>query len=102
MRVNLSRPARADLQIILANIAKDSPRSARRFLLAVEKLAGRICAFPEMGGRFEIDNLELEGLRVFTIPRFKKYLLFYRVHDEEIEIVRILHGARDILAILEG
>jgi len=84
------------------NISKTSPRSARQFLLAVEKLTGRLIAIPEMGPLYEIDHSELAGLRVFPIPRFKKYLLFYRIQDEEIEVVRVIHGARDIPAVLEG
>jgi len=84
------------------NIAKDSPRSAQKFLLAVERLAIRLTSIPEMGPKFDAEHPELTGLRVFPIPRFKRYLLFYRIHDEAIEVVRIIHGARDLPSILEG
>jgi plasmid stabilization system protein ParE len=36
------------------------------------------------------------------IGRFKRFLLFFRVHDDVIEVVRIIHGARDIPTALEG
>ena len=101
-RVNLSRPARADVRAIMSNIGQDSPRSARRFLFAVVKLAERLTGIPELGPLYELDHPDLAGLRVFPVPRFKKYLLFYRIHDDEIEVVRVIHGARDIPAILEG
>jgi toxin ParE1/3/4 len=67
-----------------------------------EKMARRLVEFPELGARYEIDHPELTDLRVFPIPRFKNYLMFYRIREDEIDVVRIIHGARDIPAILEG
>lgn len=101
-RIDVSRAARADLREIWSYIGQDSSRSARRFLLAAEKLALKLAEFPELGARFEIDHPELEGMRVFPIPRFKKYLMFYRNREDEIEVVRVIHGARDLPAILES
>lgn len=98
----MSRPARADIRLIMLNIGADSPTSARRFLLAVEKLAERLTEVPEFGAIYEIDHPELVGLRAFPVPRFNKYIMFYRVHDDQIEILRVIHGARDIPTILEG
>ena len=43
-----------------------------------------------------------EPLRVVRVSsRFRRYLIFYRLLDETtIEIVRLLHGARDLAALL--
>ena len=101
-RVKLRAAARADIVAIMENIAKDSPRSARRFFRAVEKLAKRLIDFPELGSFYESEDSDFEGLRVFAVPKFWNYLGFYRVHDDEIQIVRVIHGARDIPTILEG
>ncbi|MBW4663391.1 MAG: type II toxin-antitoxin system RelE/ParE family toxin [Chroococcus sp. CMT-3BRIN-NPC107] len=32
---------------------------------------------------------------------FKNYLVFYRLKDSKVEIIRVIHGARDIAAILD-
>ena len=32
---------------------------------------------------------------------FKKYLIFYRATDSEVEVLRVLHGARYLEAILD-
>ncbi|MGB3640786.1 MAG: type II toxin-antitoxin system RelE/ParE family toxin [Rivularia sp. (in: cyanobacteria)] len=32
---------------------------------------------------------------------FRNYLVFYRTRDTDIEILRVLHGRRDINAILD-
>jgi plasmid stabilization system protein ParE len=35
------------------------------------------------------------------VKGFEKYLIFYRVFDNYIEIVRVLHSAQDIDSIME-
>ena len=40
------------------------------------------------------------GLRMLRVRGFGKYLLFYRETPEGIELVRVLHAARDIGAAL--
>jgi plasmid stabilization system protein ParE len=52
---------------------------------------------------YDFGNRELKGLRVLPVPDFPKYLVFYvyREQEEEVEIIfRVLHGARDIPALL--
>lgn len=60
----------------------------------------RLAATPEMGGRYESDNIELAGMRVFPVSRFRNYLIFYQPTALGIEVIRVLHGARDIDRIL--
>jgi toxin ParE1/3/4 len=36
----------------------------------------------------------------WRIKNFRDYLVFYLVQDEQIEILRVLHGARDLEGIL--
>ena len=55
-----------------------------------------------MGERWESANPRLAGLRVWRIEGFPKYLIFYRLVTGGIEIVRVLHGARDIDRVLES
>ncbi|MCY7335254.1 MAG: type II toxin-antitoxin system RelE/ParE family toxin [Chamaesiphon sp.] len=41
------------------------------------------------------------GIQEFKlVNRFRDYLVFYRVQEERIEILRVLHGARDLVGIL--
>lgn len=92
----VARPrALTDLAEIWAYIAEDSPERADAFadLLAAkfETLARR----PGIGRpRPEL----AENLRSFTIGR---YVIFYLPLFRGVEIVRVLHGSRDIDAIFE-
>jgi toxin ParE1/3/4 len=75
--------------------------TALRFYDAASITFGKLANIPGIGERWPSANPRLAGLRVWRIEGFEKHLIFYRAADDGIEIVRILHGARDIDAVLE-
>ena len=54
------------------------------------------------GERRHSSNPLLAGLRIWRIDGFPNHLIFYRPIEGGIEIVRVLHGVRDIGAVLES
>ena len=42
------------------------------------------------------------ALRKRTIKGFEKYLVFYFIEGDQVQILRVLHGARDVSSILFG
>ena len=56
---------------------------------------------PGIGERREPSNPQLAGLRVWRVEGSENHLVFYRTNDGGIDIVRVLHGARDIDRVLE-
>lgn len=81
-----------DLTEAYAYLADRSPASADRLLDEVELVVQLLSAFPEIGRPRE----ELgPGTRSFRLRRFR-HIVFYRRTDDEIVLLRILHGARDI------
>ena len=85
-----SDPAERDLLEIGRYIARDSVDAALRFLDRVDVALRTIERFPGVGQvRAEIS----EGVRSFPLGQ---YLLLYRVIDSEIQLLRVVHGARDI------
>lgn len=49
--------------------------------------------------RTRVDRLE--GLRRFPVTgAFSKYLIFYQITQTGIDVVRVLHGSREVEAIL--
>ncbi len=95
-KIIFSPEALKDLEEIWLYIAQDSPSRADGFLdqlysLCTENLA----AFPEIGtGR---DYL---GKEVLAFP-YKRYMIYYRFDVNRIEIIRILHGSRDLPTIFQ-
>ncbi|MCA9220707.1 MAG: hypothetical protein KDA71_10290, partial [Planctomycetales bacterium] len=55
---------------------------------------------PEIGGRYASRSRRLAGVRAITVPGLPKIVVFYLTHARAIEVVRVLHGARDIDAAL--
>jgi toxin ParE1/3/4 len=79
-----------------------SLETAKRFLKAVDTDLRLIAKSPGVGAPHPTKNPRLLGLRCLRVSKFKGYLLFYRVFDDRIELVRVLHGARDIESILDA
>jgi len=103
-RIVVSPRADRDLDEQFAYIARDSRHAAVRFLAAAEETFEQLATMPELGARFHVSHSghsHLAGLRVWQIQGFEKYLIFYCPIEQGVEIVRVLHGARDIAAIFE-
>lgn len=88
--------AKLDLVDLFESIGKHSVRSARRFLTAVEKTLEVLTILPALGTLWESANPEYRGMRFLPVRRFRRYLIFYRAVGNDIEIIRVLRGARDL------
>ena len=73
---------------------------ARRFLAGLEETYALVLAHPEAGRLYIPEHPELSELRVFRVRRFEHYLVFYESSDEVVRVVRVLHGSRDLWAVL--
>ena len=69
---------------------------AQRFLRAVDDTIARLGDMPGIGASWESDDPALVGVQVWPVRRFRKYLVFYRVHADVLEVLRVLHGSLDI------
>ena len=83
------RLALAELEDILAGIAAENPAAAVRVRARVERVIERIAQFPE--GAQEV--AERLGVRRVPLVRYP-YVIHYRVGEDEVVILRIIHGAR--------
>ena len=93
--VRISAEAEADLDAIWLHIAHDSPVNADRFLDRLFTSLTQTLSTAPFVGRTR-DEFEA-GLRCFPV---EGYNAFYRFRQGAVEIVRIIHGARDLGSIL--
>ena len=101
-RVVLKRPAaRIDLAACYAYIGERNPNAARRFRLAAEATFAALARMPGTGALYELTHPRLQGLRSAQVRRFRNYLVFYLPIAGGIEVIRVLHAARNIKVILE-
>jgi toxin ParE1/3/4 len=89
-RLRLTPEAEKDLEEITNFIAADDFAAANRLIDSIEAKCQSLAEMPSMGrGREELaPNLRSSHVR--------KYSIFYRPEDEGIEVIRIIHGHRDI------
>jgi plasmid stabilization system protein ParE len=97
MRVVITAAAKADLLAIRNYIAHDNPERALSF---VEELLDRCQALAYTPRAYPlVPRYERFGIRRRV---HDDYLIFYRLQSEQIEVIHILQGARDIEAMLFG
>jgi toxin ParE1/3/4 len=102
-RFNVLPAADRDLDELADYLAREAGiETAYRFFDASFATFGRLADMTGIGERWPSANPRLDGLRVWRIEDFPNHLLFYRASDGGIDIIRILHGARDIDSILES
>src|SRR5262249_9113684 len=70
-------------------------RLAKRFLTDAEATFTRLAGTPGIGTRYEHEHDALKGLRFFAVSHFRKYLVFYQHGGDGVDVIRVLHGARD-------
>ncbi len=93
LAIRRSRKARADLIEIWLYIAERNPNAADRVLDEIERVCRLIATRPKMGRERSELKANIRSVGVMS------WIVFYCVNDTFIEIVRVLHGARDLDAI---
>lgn len=86
----LALQAQLDLDEIWLFIAEDSPNAADRFH---DLLLSKLLTLAEQPGIGRIRDDLCSGIRGLSVG---SYIIFYRDTTEYIEVLRVLHGARDI------
>ncbi len=90
---------RRDLVELAAHISHDYLDAALRFLDAAERTFQFLATNREVGQLCQFAESENTGLRAWPVDGFRNHLVFYRATVEGVDIVRVLHGARDIEAL---
>lgn len=90
LRIVFTPTARRDLSDIGAYIAVDHPINAERVLRGIRRHVQALAANPAMGrSRPEV------GEEVRSFPS-GTYMIFYRLRRDMLEVLAVVHGARDI------
>jgi plasmid stabilization system protein ParE len=70
--------------------------------MAVEAAYRRLQHMPEIGAPRSSARTGVEGARIWPVPRFRVFLILYRLRGASVEIVRVLHASQDITRHLKG
>jgi toxin ParE1/3/4 len=89
LRIVRSSRARSDLLDIWLYISDDSVAAADRVLDEINRVCRLISEHPKIGRVRPEIGAELRSFAAMS------WIVFYRIDDDAIRIVRIVHGARD-------
>lgn len=91
----LTPQARADLQDVLLDIAEDSPAAAERLRAEFFEQLQNLGRSPGVGHYHE----ELLS-RKYRFWNFYSYVVVYAWQERPIQVISVVHGARDLAAFL--
>jgi toxin ParE1/3/4 len=90
----ITEQAEADLEELWEYLAERNEEAADRILNSILEKARLHAQFPRMGR--PRDDLA-PGLRSFVVA---PYVVFFQAIEDTIEVIRVLHGSRDIDSIM--
>ncbi len=87
--------ASRDLNDIADYFASQSLESGDRFFRAFNRRCSQLVAFPNSGKSYAAIRPDLRGLSL------EGYVIFYRVLDDGVEILRVVSGRRNFPSLFE-
>jgi len=76
--------------------------TAQRFLDATRTTFEALARRPKLGALCAFQSPALRRLRRWPVKGFENWLIFYQAKRNGVEIVHLIHGARDIESLFEG
>lgn len=100
----IHRTPQAEDEIVEAAsyIALDSATAADRFLIAVEQTLEFLHESPALGRPVDVAQPRLVAMRLWPVRGFSNYLMVYHQIEGGIELLHVVHGARDPGRLLEN
>jgi len=76
--------------------------TAQRFLDATQSTFEALARMPKVGALCAFISPALRRIRRWPVKGFENWLIFYLPRRNGVEIVHLIHGARDIESLFEG
>lgn len=97
----LKRPqAERDTEDCFVYIAEDNLDKGIGFLASVESCLTELAEFPHLGTQLKFSDARLQDIRMRRVRGYENYLIFYRADEKSIDVIRVLHRARNIENLL--
>ena len=75
---------------------------AEKFADCLSETYKMIASMPELGELLRFREPTMRDARIRRIKKFTNHLIFYRIEADRIEILRVLHGARDYMNLFDA
>jgi toxin ParE1/3/4 len=89
-----------DLRGIMVYLEQSSLPVADRFIEAAFNAFDDLAEWPGKGSPKQFRYRLLRGIRSWAVPGFPNHLIYYQTADDAIIILAVIHGARNVEAVL--
>jgi toxin ParE1/3/4 len=87
-----------DIEEEVENLARRAnPETAIRWHLALERTIKQLALHPRIG-RERLD-LKPQGVRSWRVDDFRRWLIFYRIQEQRLLLLRVRYGMMDLAAL---
>jgi toxin ParE1/3/4 len=87
--------ASQDLQAIADYFADNNLEAGERFFRTFDRKCRQLITFPDSGKSYSAIRPDLRGLSL------EGYVVFYRILDDGVEILRVVSGRRNLSSLFE-
>jgi toxin ParE1/3/4 len=91
-----------DILELATYLLERSEPAARRFVDAVQETLKELASEPGMGSPKKFPDPDLAQVRSWRIKGFPNHLIYYIPLENGIDVLTIIHGARDVETFLEN
>ena len=99
-RYTVKPEADQDLDCHADHLAREaSVEIALRFYAEAHETFTLLAGHPNIGWPARLKHPQLESLRVFRVSGFERKLILYRPFTAGVDILRVVHGSRDLQAL---
>jgi toxin ParE1/3/4 len=95
-RYIIAPSASRDLNEIIDYFANLNVEAGERLIAAFQKKCQNLINFPTIGRSYEEIRADLRGVPL------DGYIILYQVTDNTLEILRVVHGSRNLKALFES
>lgn len=91
--------AELDIDAVITYLLEVNPNAATQFVGELRATFELLADNPQLGTKRHYRNRDLANIRLFPVKKYQTYLIFYLSSDVTLEIIRVLHGRRDLEAL---
>ena len=81
-------------------IEQKTPNVGIRFSRAVDEALELLSLFPEIGSPYDSEDEAHQGVRFEVVRGFRNHVIFYRLTEAGLYVMRVFHGHQDVVNLL--
>ena len=97
-----SDTATEDITELYSYFLERGENLAGKFMDCLSETYRMIAHMPELSELHHFQSPMMKDARIRRVKNFPNHLIFYRIEADRIEILRVIHGARDYMNLFDA